>query len=1164
MGGGAPGSLSTLSGVIVPTCENMWGVLIFLRFFFVVGHAGVWQSLVIVFVSFLSSLATTMSLSAMATNGPVQAGGAYYIISRALGHKLGGAVGTTYYLGLSLLAVLEVLGAVEVMLAVEPGLDMGLPVEAATRVWAALLTFVLGGMVWGGMQLVSKAGLFFATIVGLTLLSYYAGLIAAPLPGVSPAVTGLSTATLSKNWGPSYTDGVTFSDVLSVFFPCFTGILSGANRANFLKTPEVSIPWGTLAAISISFVMYASYMIMWGAVADREYLKNGPSAYYYAESNRRRLLAGSAGDSMGVVSEIAWPLALPTQIGIIIASLSQALQCLISAPGVLNAIAVDGTVPFLTKAAFVDKRGEPVAALAATVTFCVCASMIGSLDLVAPLLSICFLAAYSALNFSTFALGLTKAPSWRPTWRYFHWSVGLFGFLLCTTLAFIIRWYFALVAVAMLAALVAYIESAQVRVDWGSALGGIRLDLATAAMLDLAHERKHSSNWRPQLLCLPSWPGVVGGVGTNEAASNPVFSAKGGDLLEYDDIHVVPPFRKKGRTSHEALLCFASQLKKGRGLCVVAEIELGVLSRDRGLSRRVADARETLEKKLAAANVRGFAHVMVSPTYKQGIPFAIQGLGFGGLEPNTVLLGWPRRNKLEFDEDVDDDADEETTETSAKTLVDTVCECTASEKAVLLCMDPQRFPSSEEKLTGFVDVWWVVHDGGLLLMIAHLLLRHRTWEKCKLRVHTVLQKAQDPHAVRRSLQAVLRDFRIDAEVSVVEAGDDADMYAYTHDWTMRKEQAEMFREELLLAQGVKKLETGVGDGGVDGAAGTPPRSGDSTPLRLGGGNTSPSPLGRDATPTGSGGRSPERAESENGADSVAENETNEGPKNSNLRRAFPSEIDMLVRDHGELECSESMDVRHLRRKADAVKAGLALNADGTSPIAKGHASLASIFDLGDLVAAAPADSGKSTSLSLSLGPKVSDAKSDAGGESSATHPAAPFGKKQTPPSMPSIPGSPVLSPVAFTMTTGAASVEDVRVDVGAVAVEAAGTIPVPSATKKPPPEKPKKAKRSVSFGGNDETRTFTTTETPPPNVTIAAHTDESSWVTDAQGPAALNRIIREKSEDAQLVIVNLPDPDSLVMANPAAYARYVEAIVRGLPRVVYVHGTGREVYMSAR
>ena len=107
-------------------------------------------------------------------------------------------------------------------------------------------------------------------------------------------------------------------------------------------------------------------------------------------------------------------------------------------------------------------------------------------------------------------------------------------------------------------------------------------------------------------------------------------------------------------------------------------------------------------------------------------------------------------------------------------------------------------------------------------MIAHLLLRHRAWERCRLRVHTVLQKAQDPGAVRRTLQAVLRDFRIDAEVSVVEAGDDADMYAYTHDWTMRKEQAEMFREALIEAQG------GTG-GRSEKVAATPPRSGSATP-----------------------------------------------------------------------------------------------------------------------------------------------------------------------------------------------------------------------------------------------------------------------------------------------------------------------------------------------
>ena len=202
--------------------------------------------------------------------------------------------------------------------------------------------------------------------------------------------------------------------------------------------------------------------------------------------------------------------------------------------------------------------------------------MIGSLDLVAPLLSICFLAAYAALNFSTFALGLTKAPSWRPTWRYFHWSVGLAGFLLCTTLAFIIRWYFALVAVALLGALVSYIEFAQVRVDWGSAMGGIRLDLATAAMLDLAHERKHSSNWRPQLLCLPSWPLGLGqtraspGEGVDAARRNPAFRDDGGRLLitkNSEDDAVFRNTEHERRRDHPGRSCRSRRSSRKGAVC---------------------------------------------------------------------------------------------------------------------------------------------------------------------------------------------------------------------------------------------------------------------------------------------------------------------------------------------------------------------------------------------------------------------------------------------------------------------------------------------------------------------------------------------------------------------------------------------------------------------
>lgn len=66
------------------------------------------QSLVIVAISLLCALLTSLSLSAIVTNGPAREGGTYFLISRALGPRIGGAVGFMYYLGVSLLAVLEV------------------------------------------------------------------------------------------------------------------------------------------------------------------------------------------------------------------------------------------------------------------------------------------------------------------------------------------------------------------------------------------------------------------------------------------------------------------------------------------------------------------------------------------------------------------------------------------------------------------------------------------------------------------------------------------------------------------------------------------------------------------------------------------------------------------------------------------------------------------------------------------------------------------------------------------------------------------------------------------------------------------------------------------------------------------------------------------------
>lgn len=76
----------------------------------------------------------------------------------------------------------------------------------------------------------------------------------------------------------------------------------------------------------------------------------------------------------------------------------------------MQAIANDGVIPVLAPLAKTSKTGEPTRALGVTAILCVAAAMIGSLDAVAPLVSICFLTAYAALNASCFVLDLAKSP----------------------------------------------------------------------------------------------------------------------------------------------------------------------------------------------------------------------------------------------------------------------------------------------------------------------------------------------------------------------------------------------------------------------------------------------------------------------------------------------------------------------------------------------------------------------------------------------------------------------------------------------------------------------------------------------------------------------------------------------------------------------------------
>ena len=110
-----PQGLGMVSGVVLPVMLAMQGTIMFLRFGFIVGQAGLLVTWVMLFISFSAATLTVLSLSAVCTNGVMQGGGAYYVISRALGPELGGAMGVLFSISNLVNLALNVMGLGEVV-----------------------------------------------------------------------------------------------------------------------------------------------------------------------------------------------------------------------------------------------------------------------------------------------------------------------------------------------------------------------------------------------------------------------------------------------------------------------------------------------------------------------------------------------------------------------------------------------------------------------------------------------------------------------------------------------------------------------------------------------------------------------------------------------------------------------------------------------------------------------------------------------------------------------------------------------------------------------------------------------------------------------------------------------------------------------------------------
>lgn len=110
---------------------------------------------------------------------------------------------------------------------------------------------------------------------------------------------------------------------------------------------------------------------------------------------------------------------------------------------------------------------------------------------------------YFGINLSCAIQSLMRAPGWRPSFKFYHWTLSMTGALLCLMIMFISAWHFAIIAILIGAVVYKYIEYAGAEKEWGDGLKGLKLSAARYALLNVdARHEQHSRNWRPQLLVL--------------------------------------------------------------------------------------------------------------------------------------------------------------------------------------------------------------------------------------------------------------------------------------------------------------------------------------------------------------------------------------------------------------------------------------------------------------------------------------------------------------------------------------------------------------------------------------------------------------------------------------------------------------------------------------
>lgn len=381
------------AGVYTPSILTILGVIMYLRLGWVAGVAGIWGSIAVILLAHVISITTGLSISSIATDKKIKAGGIYYILSRSLGLPMGGSIGITLFVGTALSISLYIVGFVENFLdipSIQHFLGMAGPTIHNTRIVGTVVLIILTAIALIGTHIAIKTQFVVLGAIGLSLLSVFVGFFLHPAAAAS-----------SASFVPFKV--ASFTEVFAIFFPAVTGFTAGVAMSGDLKNPKKDIPAGTLFAIFTGLIIYLALAVGFNLFVDRDLLIN----------NYNFLLT------------VAW-IPLLVVAGIWGATLSSALGGILGGPRIIQAISKDHiTPPVLAKEH--GKNREPRNALIFTFILSELGILVGDLNAIAGLVTMFYLTAYGFINLA-FVLEKWASTDFRPSFRIPAW-VGVLGFI---------------------------------------------------------------------------------------------------------------------------------------------------------------------------------------------------------------------------------------------------------------------------------------------------------------------------------------------------------------------------------------------------------------------------------------------------------------------------------------------------------------------------------------------------------------------------------------------------------------------------------------------------------------------------------------------------------------------------------------------------------------